>query len=208
MTTIKKILFCLAVIVISHYSFSQSKFGIETGLNLSNARVNSMYGDENVNNRTGMLLGCFFEFNTSKHFSIQPGFRYIQRGNVSDNGVTKLIQKVNYVEFPLTCNVIINFNKFKPFLAAGFYFGYYVSANQTQTYGSGEYYECDVSDFYKSSDVGYVLGCGLNYELSKRFDVFMSFYYTGGVKNVLEDEAIGSVSNTGHQLSAGMKVRL
>ncbi len=208
MFALKKILIISAVFVFLLNGFSQVRLGIESGLNFSRAKINSMNGDENTGTRSGMLLGGFFEFNTSDHFSIQSGIRYIQRGSTSDNTVVKITQQVNYVEFPVTCNVIINFNKYKPFLAAGFYLSYHVFAKQKQSYMIGDYYEYDVGDFYKSSDIGYIIGGGLNYEISKTFDLFGAFYYSGGIKNVLEDGIQASAMNTGYQLSAGIKLRM
>jgi hypothetical protein len=208
MYTIKKILFISAAILISHNCFSQVKFGIEGGLNFSNANVSSINGDEKTDIRTGMILGGFFEFNTSDNLSIQPGIRYIQRGSTYDNGVVKLTQQVNYIEFPVTCNLIIDIKKFKPFVSGGFYIGYHVFAMQKQNYSAGDYYEYDVGDFYKSSDIGYIIGGGLNYEVSRLFTMFVTANYSGGMKNVMEDGVIADVKNTGYQLSTGIKIRL
>lgn len=208
MFTIKKILIFSAALLISYNGYTQVKFGIESGLNISKANVNSINGDENTGSRTGMILGCFFEISVSKSSSIQPGIRYIQRGSTSDNGVVKLTQQVNYLEFPVTYNFIIDIKKFKPFVSGGIYFGYHVFAVQKQSYSAGDYYEYDVGDFYKSSDIGYIIGCGLNYEVSRLFTVFITANYSGGMKNVMEDAVIADVKNTGYQLSTGFKIRL
>jgi hypothetical protein len=208
MFTKKEILLFIAVVIISHSGLSQTKFGIETGLNFSKASVSSMYGDDKTGIRTGSMLGCFFEFYTSKEFSIQPGIRYIQKGNTSNNGIVELTQQVDYLEFPVTCNIVIEIQKFKPFLSAGMYLGYVVHAAQKQKYRTGEFYKYDVSDFYKSSDIGYLAGIGLNYEMTKSVGFFAAVHYAGGWKNVLVDESLASANNTGFQLSAGIKLRL
>lgn len=73
-------------------------WGIKTGINVSNLRV-----ENGINSdwKTGLAIGTFFRINAGKKFQIQPEFLYSSMGGeVSDgNGTGKI--RLNYFSIPV-----------------------------------------------------------------------------------------------------------
>ncbi|MBK8553023.1 MAG: PorT family protein [Ignavibacteria bacterium] len=181
------------------------KFGILGGLDLAKAIFNS----EATNTRSGIEIGILFEFYTSKLFSIQPGISYIQKGSKFENEVVVITQKMNYLEFPLICNFKFTSGKIAPYLSTGFYLSTRVSCYQNQEYSSGERYEYDTKEYFDKADLGWIAGGGVNFTVSKSTDLFVNFYYSMGLTNIINSSQSfdnATVHNRGMQITAGVKL--
>lgn len=184
------------------------KFGLKGGLNFSKAYSNSEISDT----KSGVDLGIFCEIYTSDNLSIQPGINYIQKGSMYANDIVTITQKIDYLEFPVYLNAYIPLSGVKPFLSAGFYFSTRINASQTQQYKISEgVYEYDGSDFYDKTDFGMLFGGGVSLVVSKEIDLFVIFNYSHGFSNIAKTDnlhyqnSIGTVSNRGLELTAGIK---
>ena len=184
------------------------KFGLKGGINFAKAHSNSEISDT----KSGIDIGIFCEIYTSGNLSIQPGINYIQKGSMYANDIVTITQKIDYLEFPVNFNAYIPLSGVKPFLTAGLYFSTRISVSQAQQYNISEgVYEYDGSDFYDKTDFGLLFGGGVSLVVSKEIDLFVILNYSHGFSNIAQTDnlhyqnSIGTVSNRGLELTAGIK---
>jgi len=201
--------------LINNFGLSKSinknppKLGLKGGMNFAQA----VYNSESSDSKSGVDFGIFCEIYTSDNFSIQPGINYIQKGSRYVNDIATITQKMDYLEFPVNFNAYFLPGKVQPFLSAGFYFSTRVKSSQTQQYKiSEDTYEYDGSDFYDKTDIGFLIGGGVSFAVLKEIDLFVNFNYSHGFNNIAKTEnldhyqnSIGTVSNRGIELTAGIK---
>lgn len=202
-TLTKTSIIVLALIAIySSQLFSQTKLGIEAGLNLSNS---SFSPDLRSGTRTGIMLGGFAEFKVSPLFTIKPGLRYLMKGFsvVSDWG-SQNTYKLNYIEAPVLLKVTFPVQQIKPYAEAGPTFALRVSANAESVDG-----DVDASDAFETMDFGLYFGSGLDFRVAGNIEMFAGVGYSLGLSNTLS--AInGNITgkNNGFRIISGVKFDL
>jgi hypothetical protein len=189
-------------------AFAQVKLCLEGGLNLSDISYSGILETGPNGQRTGGILGVSFEFYTSKGFSLQFGARIIQKGCTYTNNAVEIIERIDYLEVPFIANLKFRTGRFEPFISAGIYYSARISGTQVQKYNSGENYEYDMNELYDNSDFGGLAGGGLEFKISKKFNLFLSASYSLGIINNLADDRFGSAYNKGIQLITGIKFTL
>lgn len=188
--------------IFSTVTFSQTKLGIEAGLNLSNS---SFSPDLRSGTRTGFMLGGFAEFKVSPLFSIKPGLRYIMKGfSVVDDWGYQSTIKLNYIEAPVLVKVTFPVQQVKPYIEAGPTVALRISANAESVDG-----DVDASDAFETMDFGLYFGSGLDFRVSGNTELFAGIGYSLGLSNTLS--AInGNVTgkNNGFRIVSGVKFDL
>ncbi|MEO8210848.1 MAG: porin family protein [bacterium] len=203
------ILATVMVLFITHSnSFSQAgvKVGFEGGVNFANVRLN-LYGapTSESNVRTGIVAGAFLQFKLVDNLYLHTGIGYIQKGTSSVNDISKIIQKTDYFEIPISLILKFPTEIVTPFFSAGAQYGFRLSAKQSQKYFSGEEYNVDVKKYYNATDLEFLFGGGLEHNLGKHFDIYVNFLYGFGTANVFKSIQLGTVRNRGMQLTTGVK---
>lgn len=154
-------------------AYSQSKWGIEAGVNFSNIKGDD--APEDLNSRSGLLLAAYYQYSFKKAPLIfQPEILYTQKGFEFDNENTA---KLNYVAatgligyyYPLK-------KKVAPFLKAGPYVGYNIIAKEKTRRGDEDI------DNIEELDAGFIIRAGVQIE---RFEVGARF--SRGLTNVFEE---------------------
>ena len=142
----------------------------------------------NINDKMGMHIGAFYEFNLSERIKFRPKVIFSQQGNRDReiNGLRYIFHKSSYLNFPL------NFKFFETtYILAGPQFGLLLHQEIFNTYSEGETF-----------DFGVNLGFG---QKIKSFFLEINFYQ--GLTKFKDkpnfDNNIGKGTNTLIQFSIG-----
>lgn len=191
--TFKLCIVFISFLFISGKSFSQTKIGLSTGVNLTSF---SGVSEDNASfsSSPGLILGLSGEFNITKDLKIvfQPGF--IQRnGNISysinfKGEIDSFKTKLNYLNFPLFLKV--------PALNKVAYFNSGISASYLMS-SSLEYTQKDTSDtdldqVLNSFDFSFIFGVGATVHLSKKIDIDFEARYTQSIVSAGNGESLGT----------------
>jgi long-subunit fatty acid transport protein len=182
----KIILSAVAVLAFGFTNAQDVKFGLKTGLNISN-----ITGDiEGSSSKAGIFLGGVAEIKISDKFSFQPELLYSSVGNKNvvydyDYEGDKLEGKINlsYLNIPLMAKLYVA-DKFS--LEAGPQLGFLLSAKAKGTYtyeGDSESGTEDIKDGYNGVDFGF--NFGTSYDFTD--NISAGVRYTVGLSNILKD---------------------
>lgn len=211
-TLTKTSIIVIALIAIfSTQSFSQTKLGLEGGINLSNS---SFTPDLQSSSRTGMMFGGFAEIKVAPILSIKPGVRYVMKGFTISNQITgtQTTYKINYIEIPALLKVSFPVQQVKPYIEAGPTLSLRISAN-SEVAGNQNLnqapQDADVSQFFESTEFGLYFGGGLDFRVGNNVEMFTSFGYGLGLSNTLT-AANGNITgkNNGFRITSGVKFDL
>jgi hypothetical protein len=105
-------------------SNAQVRFGLKSGLNISN-----FYGDDaqNLDSKLGFTGGIFLSIKTPKQLIIQPEITYSVKGSIANLGSDKITLDYHYIDIPILFKYVIplNDNKdIKPAIFAGPFIGF------------------------------------------------------------------------------------
>jgi hypothetical protein len=189
----KIILSAVAVLAFGFTNAQDVKFGLKTGLNISN-----ITGDiEGGSSKAGIFFGGVAEIKISDKFSFQPELLYSSLGNKYKlydtsfeyqgdyyDGVD-LESKANfgYLNIPLMAKFYVA-EKFS--LEAGPQLGFLLSAKEkvTATFeGESDNVSVDIKDYYNGFDFGF--NFGTSYDFTD--NVSAGVRYTVGLSNILKD---------------------
>jgi hypothetical protein len=137
-----------------------TEFGFKGGINIA-----TYGGDdaEDLDSRTGIIVGGSFAFNLSPMFSIQPELLYAMKGAKSDDEFGSFTVKHDYLELPVLARLTIPTapgSSFRPSLFAGPALGIELSCDLEGT-DEGVTLSASCSDFdldTKTVDFGMVFG--------------------------------------------------
>jgi hypothetical protein len=207
----KKILLTLTLgVIFVGTTFSQIKFGVTAGLNVSNFSYSE---DEKSDFKAGFQVGVLADYAITENFSIIPELSFSQRGckieeEYENSGVTNKVKEsvtLNYLQLPI--NAAYKFDLglgSKLLIFAGPYLGYALSgtdkfetdiagistsASEKINFGSKE-------EEIKAFDFGITGGVGYQYA-----NIFFKLQYNLGLGNLSNSE--GSVKNTNIGVTAG-----
>lgn len=204
----KVILSAIAIIAFGFVNAQEVKFGIKTGMNLSN-----WTGDTKVRSLKyifGINAGGFAEIKVSDRFGIQPEILYSTQGTKNKNfgayvdgrfrkGDIKM--DLSYINIPVMFKYSTDG---KSFMEAGPQIGFLTSAKaRTKIDGFSETVEEDVKKIFKSLDFGINIGAGYNFNKH----LLTSLRYNIGLANIAKTEPGEDmkIHNSVFSLSMGYK---
>ena len=173
----KNLLIVFIIFSINLYTFSQTSFGIKTGLNLSHAKYLDD-GDEQLIKpyrklKPGFVTGIVFNSKLNEVLSVQTEILYSQKGlQFEQQPHSKGINSMNYIEVPLSGHYKIAGTSFSEFNAyIGGYIAYWTDGKYKYTELSSGEKDVQKVDFnnpdykYNRIDAG-ILG-GFAYRINK-----------------------------------------
>ena len=168
---IKKVSLMIALVaIVTSVSFGQIKFGVKTGLNLSNVKMSG--GGVSIDNKmyTGFMIGGFVNYSINDKLSVQPEILFAQYGCNFDEdifGPDVEPLKENYISIP----IVVKYSIGAIHVLAGPQLGYLLSAEVDGDDATGT----DAFDM-KKMDAGIALGAGYEWEIGLGID---ARYYLG-----------------------------
>lgn len=186
------------------------KAGPELGLNFTNMtlRYEDIDGDketETADMKVGVKVGGVVDINIGRHFAIQPGLYFSQKGYANEFGTLDYSYRVNYLEMPVNFLFKTRPSRAGRFFAGG---GPYVAVAVGGEYededGNDESLEFgnDDDDDLRGADVGMNFTAG--YELP--FGLFFRGNFGVGFANLIPDGDFDddtTLRNWGFGLSVG-----
>ena len=186
----KKVLFIAAFVLVGlgNVNAQDVKFGVKTGLNLSN-----FTGDvQNAETKVGFNIGAFVEIGLSDKFTFQPELLFSTQGAKSEysEGSYSFEQtmKFNYLNVPLMLVYAVS-DKFA--LQFGPQIGFLLSADRegAEIIGGNTFtIKEDFKDSFKSIDFG--LNFGASFDIVE--NIFIGARYNLGLANILDFEDMDS----------------
>jgi len=151
--------------------------GIKVGLNMANVT-----GDDadiagmDKKSLLGFAVGGFLTYNLMEIVAIQPEVLYTMKGaKYEDAGGTENF-KLAYIEIPVLAKLMLaTQSNIKPNFFAGPALGILLSAKAGDT---------DVKDQTKSTDFGFILGAGLNFNMASGGAITLDARYNMGLTNI------------------------
>jgi hypothetical protein len=136
---------------------SQGKIGLKGGLNMFRP-----YGDDmpDVSYYYGFAVGGFYSYRINDVFLIQPELHYSVKGGKEDDDGEESVLKLGYIDIPVLFkfDLPVEGKSWAPNIYAGPYIAFLLGAD-IDGY--------DVKDFFNSTDLGLVVGGGLDFNLSE-----------------------------------------
>ena len=180
-----------AIFLIMSFSLAEGiNFGIKAGINIANFHGNHAGG---LDSRIGFCGGGFVRLGLNDIFAIQPEALYTQKGAkwktiMRPQGyLLEGTVKYDYVEIPVLFKFVLPVKGgVKPNLFVGPYFAVNVNAKEKRV-ANGNSLEADVDRYVKDTDLGVVLGGGVDFGLKKGKIVF-DCRYTLGLITTSEEE--------------------
>jgi opacity protein-like surface antigen len=194
-----KIIFFFLLLVFRREAFAQISFGFYGGIDLANLHYDYptiyIYQSSTTNDiRPGILSGCFLEINIIYNFSLESGFRYIQKGNKYNTGTYDATQKVtiksvhsrklSYIELPLCLKYKFNIRNLNLYLSAGASFGSNIKAEERVIMNEYSVFTFNQQELIQKKDVSLELGIGSEYKFKEKTWVFLNVQYSGGIYNI------------------------
>ena len=174
------VLLCCVIAGVTSTASAQVSGGVKIGANFSNLNFDSP-DVPNFDRRTGLVAGVFVTIPASRHFDIQPEVLYSQKGAKISEAGDKATIELDYVDIP----VLARYTSGGPAsvqVFGGPSFGLRTRARSKAEFG-GTTQTQDIKNDVKSSDIGLVVGAGLE---SGRFTV--DGRYQWGLTNINKDE--------------------
>lgn len=150
---------CLSMFTLSAYS--QLRFGVKGGLNLSGVSGKNIddFVDKNV---TGFQLGASLEWMIFEQFGLEGGLSYSERGMKFKGGDRN---KIGYIDVPVNVRAKFPVSKtIKPYVNAGPYISFKISGDDNFDGMKGS-----VNDQWKAQS----FGAGLNFGAGVEFLGFL-----------------------------------
>lgn len=172
---------------------SSKYLGIKGGLNMF-----KLYGDdvEDAKSLYSFAIGGFITCNFNEMFALQPEIYYSIKGAREETVAGDIDLKLGYIDIPILLKVKLpkEGKSWSPNLYAGPYFAFLLSADLEGF---------DVKDDTKSTDIGLVVGAGIDFMLSEGMRALnLDFRYSVGFTK-LDDAGDAEVFNNGFQFLVG-----
>ena len=178
---------CLGFLLPSPTS-GQMTAGFEFGLNFA-----SLHGDDvsdDLDGRTGIVLGAFLEKPLSDLLSFQPGLRYAQKGASDSGDGFDVTLKIDYIEVPLLLKVNVpTAGQASPHFVVGPVLGFNSGCKISGDEGSVSVeMDCEEDDIDPSSfEFSGIVGAGVSFPAGPG-EVTFGARYQLGLSNVNDTE--------------------
>ena len=135
-------------------------------------------------------MGVNFQYELKPYFALVSELNYEEKGsngninyNNSNGDITLTYNKTQYLHYA-TLPVLFRLqygNKLKPFIDAGFYYGFLINAwENPQTIGINH----TVTNNFSRSDAGICYGAGLIYQLNKQYTLSAEWRMNNGLVDI------------------------
>jgi hypothetical protein len=192
-------LLLFSLLLSQHISLGQSRqrwsFGPRLGLNLTNFTGSDAIGPNPFPNiqanrlTPGLSAGVGVIYSDISRFGFAADLLYSQRGNTLRNTNPRsgepgtLVNRVNYLEMPITARYFLTRSgNFRPNLLAGIVPALRLNARTKAA--DGVTYTNDVTELYRSADLGITAGFQLNWRAGARQRFTVEARYTHGLTNI------------------------
>jgi len=177
--------------------FAQSELGIglKAGANIATQKGSDLGYEIDLKSIVGFHVGGYVNYFFSDPVAFQIELLYSQKGSNWDDFFDSAKDILGYIDIPILVRYqIIEYLN----LHAGPQFGFLMSAKSK--YDDG--YEEDAKEYYKSTDVGLVLGA----EGNLPFKINVTIRYILGLSNIATDELGNTWKNNVFQVSVGYRL--
>jgi hypothetical protein len=193
-----------------------SVFGVKGGLNVSQL----MGDDSDLDNTTtdpriGFNAGVFLEIALFELFSIQPEVIYtlkgetIKAGGVFGGGTWNV--ELEYMEIPILAKIYLPFSLIsRPFLYAGPFIGFNVSATSDNIYEVGPFNfdaDANLDEDVRALESGIALGAGVR-KSAGPLALILDARYTFSMTPAFDDSAFDKVYNGVFMVLVGIGLQL
>ena len=204
--SLKTVLVTGLFMVLPAVAAGQSTVGFRGGLSVA-----SLGGDdaEDLDSRTGLRFGGFFNVPVSDVLGVQVGAGFVQKGASETELGVDLDFKLGYIEIPLLLTLSPSTNGSVGFTfsvgpAVGFKTGCNVSATDA---GVTVDFDCDdptVDVDLKSFEVGAMVGAGLDIGLTDSVSLVLDGLYNFGFTKIDDSGVDDDVKNRAFSILAGV----
>lgn len=153
----------LAALVAAQPLHGQSKIGITAGVVSANLAYSGSTHD--TKGLIGFAAGLTMASSVASNLTLNPELLYVQKGAASNTSGDDTKVKIGYIEVPILLRYAFGGDQAsaRPFVTAGLSVGFEASCRVTATVaGVSDSADCDATgDKLKSTDIGFVLGAGL-----------------------------------------------
>ncbi|HMS65303.1 MAG TPA: porin family protein [Ignavibacteria bacterium] len=174
------------MLFISGNSYSQTKIGITTGVNLTSIRGNAPE-DANYSSSSGLIFGLSGEFNITKSLKLVFQPEYVQRNGYvgydvkrSPDYVDSLETNLDYIILPVILKIPALTNS--TYFNGGVSFGYLTKASIKNIILNSP--SKDIESSLNSFDVSFLFGFGATIHIYQNFDLDLEARYTQSVNNL------------------------
>jgi len=167
---LKQIVFTALCMILSTTVWSQTSFGVRTGVNFASAQFVTDGVKLSSTTKAGLNIGVFANFALKERLSLQPELSFSQMGTKLED-IDEESQTLNYISLPVMAKYAIN----NWGIFAGPQLSFLTSA-KAKYEGETE----SISEYYKSTDFSLVFGT--DYSISKK--LFVGARYQLGVTNI------------------------
>jgi hypothetical protein len=179
-------------------------FGVKGGLTVSS--FNNASGSVSANT-TGMG-GLFVNLQLAPVFTIQPELVLTKKGAIQTNNNIKNDIRITYFEVPILVKIRMPFdNVFFPHIFAGPNFAYNVNSKLVVTDNNTGLYLPTNSDDIRKSDVGGILGAGIDIQ-SKSIFFTIDGRYGFGFNKLGSNSVYLDVKNRAWTFTVGLGIRI
>lgn len=155
--------------------------------------------DQNLDGKTGLVIGGFVDAAVTPQFSVQPEFLFTMKGAKDKTESPEVSVDVNLIEIPVLAKFkFASKSQAKPFVVAGPGFGFVVSAKAKQD-GQPDF---DFKDGIEKFDPSFIIGGGVdinNFLVEARYDLGLRDIN----KNTLEDLGTASFKDRTFSILVG-----
>ncbi len=185
----------LAFLTSIEVAHAQLGVGLKAGVNVASQKGTDLDYEIDLKSLTGFHAGGYINYFLSDPIAVQVEILFSQKGSKWDDSFYSAKDILNYIDIPLLIRYqIIKFLN----VHAGPQFGFLMSAKSK--YDDG--YDEDVKDYYKSTDVGLVLGA----EGNLPFRINVTIRYILGLNNIATEELGNTWKNNVFQVSVGFRI--
>jgi len=189
--------FFILLVFISSIELAQAQLGVglKAGVNIANQKGTDLDYEIDLKSLAGFHAGGYVNYFLSDPVAVQVEILFSQKGSKWDDSFDSAKDILSYFDIPLLIRYqILEFLN----VHAGPQFGFLTSAKTK--YDDG--YEEDAKDWYKSTDVGLVLGAEGNFP----FKINVTIRYIVGLSNIATEELGNTWKNNVFQISVGYRL--
>jgi len=180
--------------LLSLYEEPSMALGFKAGIGFTGVHgrgVDELIGND-TKGKSGFIGGMFFRITISRHASFQPELLYAIKGDSRDGAIIDTVSKVprygtvktqlTYMEIPLLVRIRLRYG---PGWVPAVYGGPVVSILQTAkiVFEDGDTFEFEIDDAVTKTDLGVVLGGGVNFPFGTGY-LTTEIRYTLGMNSI------------------------
>ncbi len=195
MKTFYPIVIMLFFIASTVFAQPELGVGLKAGANIATQKGSNLDYEIDLKSIVGFHVGGYVNYFFSDQAAVQIEIIFSQKGSKWTDDFYSAKDILGYLDIPLLVRYqVIEYLNFH----AGPQFGFLMSAKSKYDDGSDE----DAKEYYKSTDVGLVLGA----EGNLPFKINITIRYILGLSNIASDELGNTWKNNVFQISVGYRI--